>query len=390
MSERNEPDNIFREIAESHIEPYRAEDWAAMRKRLAELPFAQAPQATWRSLLTSYAFRAGIVALLIVLVPTTDLWRKDIKTDAAKSVLLDYAQSQLQKRNSKESIHNPQKQPKNTSELQRLPKKSTQNQALVEKSSTSIEEITTQFHKKTKETTQGIAQEVKIIPVIDHISETKNPLIEKQANLLAPINLVSLMPLQGLEISETIYSHQRNGIAAFELIAADSVDCHRLALAKSNIRYNHLELGAGESFHANLAYKKGPGHLYSIFTLAAQFRQNRTRWGIGYGFGTQLQANLRQTINLELIGFHINERGSITNNLNLLTQARLIINRKLDSRWAVFAGGSLNILASNFPNEDDSVGSKIPAWTFTETNLGATNVKLWLGLSMGVNFQLQK
>ncbi|MCU0445912.1 MAG: hypothetical protein MUE85_13455 [Microscillaceae bacterium] len=158
-----------------------------------------------------------------------------------------------------------------------------------------------------------------------------------------------------------------------------------LSIVRKN-GYQTLEMWTSESFYYNFGYKIGVRKFYNIFALSSQLDGINSRWGIGYGFGTQINYTASSAVNIDLIGFHIGEKLRFTRELNLLTQLRLNLNKRLWNRNNVFVGPVLNTLFSDYRNADNSIGSRIAPWVLWQDNVGFTKIKMWVGFNFGLSF----
>ncbi|MEO1654328.1 MAG: hypothetical protein AAFU64_12355, partial [Bacteroidota bacterium] len=160
-----------------------------------------------------------------------------------------------------------------------------------------------------------------------------------------------------------------------------------LSIVRKN-GFRHMEFWGNEAFHANLGLKIGVRQFYNIFVLGSNYTPNSFRWGLGYGFGTQLNLRPQTFMNVDLIAYHVNEDRKVTRVLNLLNTLKVTIGRRIGRHFSIFGGPSFNALVSDFKNSDNSIGSQIAPWTFYETSSQrrGTNVKLWFGVNLGVRF----
>ena len=152
--------------------------------------------------------------------------------------------------------------------------------------------------------------------------------------------------------------------------------------------YRKLEFWGTESFHTNIGFKLGTRKFYNIFVLGSQISPGTFRWGLGYGFGSQVAIGQRNHVSMDLIAYHVNEERKLTKKLNLLTQFKVSIAREFGNGIAIFGGPTLNLLTSDFKNSDNSIGSQIAPWTFYQnvTKGRGTKIKIWGGLNFGVSF----
>jgi hypothetical protein len=200
-------------------------------------------------------------------------------------------------------------------------------------------------------------------------------------NIAEEVRGVQLSP--GVNVAKKV-----KGVQIGLINIADSVQgvpIGLLSIVRKN-GYQALEMWTSESFHYNFGYKIGVRKFYNIFALASQLDGTNSRWGMGYGFGTQINYTSSSSVNIDLIGFHVGEKLRFTRELNLLTQLRINLNKRLWNRNNVFVGPVLNTLFSDYRNADNSIGSRIAPWILWQDNVGVTKIKMWLGFNFGLSF----
>ncbi|MEL6969875.1 MAG: hypothetical protein AAFO02_06875 [Bacteroidota bacterium] len=162
--------------------------------------------------------------------------------------------------------------------------------------------------------------------------------------------------------------------------------------------YNRVEVGATEGLFVNLGAKLGTRKLYNIFHLGFRwdtFEQEvdgqvgsaaYTTWGLGYGLGIAPRLGKKTLLNVELVGMHINEMESWTNQLNLLGQFRSTFDFQLGERMSFYAGPSFNIMFSDlYDPVSDTYGSRVlPVDPLFNVQEGSTNIQGWVGFSAGL------
>ena len=160
--------------------------------------------------------------------------------------------------------------------------------------------------------------------------------------------------------------------------------------------YNKVEIGSGETLLGNVSLKLGVRAFYNIFHVGARWDKlidaddNVTRevsWGVGYGIGTAFQLNSKLLLNVEGVATHINEAEEWTDELNLLTQFKLLFDVRISRGINVFFGPSYNMMFSRLIDpETGVVGSNIMPYTFYDQTEGITNTKMWVGFNGGLRF----
>jgi len=151
--------------------------------------------------------------------------------------------------------------------------------------------------------------------------------------------------------------------------------------------YRKFDLWLSESLYANAAFKMGVRKLYTTYAIGIQPFGNVFRWGVGLGFGTELDLNENSYLDIDLLGFHINEGESWTNTLNLLSQLKFSFGFKLSDHSSLFIGPTYNLMVSNYVNpKTGQIGSDIAPYTFYNRTVDGTNIKMWFGLNAGFKF----
>ncbi|MDX2302009.1 MAG: hypothetical protein NW226_04375 [Microscillaceae bacterium] len=197
--------------------------------------------------------------------------------------------------------------------------------------------------------------------------------------------------VEGVQIGGLVNVAQRvKGVQIGLINITDTLEGFSIGLinvVKRNA-YRKLEFWGTESFHTNLGLKLGTRKFYNIFALGSQISAGTFRWGLGYGFGTQLNMSAKHYLNLDLISYHVNEERKFTRKLNLLNQFKVSLSREFGSGIGIYGGPTLNLLVSDFKNSDNSIGSQIAPWTFYEnyTKERGTKIKIWGGFNFGIRF----
>lgn len=145
--------------------------------------------------------------------------------------------------------------------------------------------------------------------------------------------------------------------------------------------YRRFEIWASDALYANIAYKMGTRGFHTIFALGAQGDLDYFRYGYGFGIGTEIGLGNRLAVNIDALGYHINEDEIWTSKLNELYQVRSTLGVRLGNHSYFFAGPALNVMVSQFQGNDSAnIGSGFaPSWTKYDEDHGRwekTNVKL--------------
>ena len=134
-------------------------------------------------------------------------------------------------------------------------------------------------------------------------------------------------------------------------------------------------------FWANLSFKTGVNALYNIFSAGYSGDMAYA----GYGIGSQFYIGKKFSPGLEL---HTRAIVGTDNEFQLKgIQNKLQLNFtwKFHKHFSVTTGPSLNgvISTKDFPQSDDLL---IPSLSIKTHSLGASDVRYWLGWSLGVRF----
>ncbi len=206
--------------------------------------------------------------------------------------------------------------------------------------------------------------------------------------------------LHGSQISLLNMARHVEGFQLGLINVADTISGFSLGLLNFVKRgYNRFELSGSEILHANAAFKFGTKGLYSILHAGSRWDKRQQTlgeqsqsgvfmsWGLGYGIGTVATFSERSHLNIEAVAIHVNEMEKWTRKLNLLTQLRLTIDRRLGKRTSFFAGPVGNLMVSRLQDpETGNTGSSIAPYAFYDETRGTTNVKMWVGFQSGFRF----
>lgn len=151
--------------------------------------------------------------------------------------------------------------------------------------------------------------------------------------------------------------------------------------------YHEVEVTANEVFYLNPMFKTGTHRFYNIFAASFYPRPNRDMYALGYGFGTDFRLSKRLDLNLDAIGYHLNEDPFWTNDLNMLTKTRLNLGVMLFKGVYFVLGPELNIyLSHRYDTDNMRLGSDIAPYTFYDKDVRGTNVQMWVGGTAGLRF----
>ena len=86
-------------------------------------------------------------------------------------------------------------------------------------------------------------------------------------------------------------------------------------------------------------------------------------------------------VNVEALSFRINEDEAWTNDLHMANKLRLIGGWRIDPRFSVFAGLTLNVFVSRFNN-----GGHIAVASLYDRRKDNSWIRIWPGFVAGVQF----
>ncbi|MGB3589931.1 MAG: secretin and TonB N-terminal domain-containing protein, partial [Tunicatimonas sp.] len=174
---------------------------------------------------------------------------------------------------------------------------------------------------------------------------------------------------------------------------ADSIDgvpIGFLSIVRKN-GYRALEVWGGETMHANVAFKIGVRKFYNIFSFGSQFADTDFRYGVGYGIGHVTALSHTTDLSIDLLWQQVygdqNQIFEMNNILNLLSTFRLGFAKQFSQHFGVFIAPTFNLLVSELPNIDSTIGSNLAPYTFfNQTYNNQTNVQMWAGFNVGLRF----
>ncbi len=147
-----------------------------------------------------------------------------------------------------------------------------------------------------------------------------------------------------------------------------------------------FELGADETFYANLSIKTGSKQVYNIIGISSR-PSNDFYWGLSYGLGSELKQTGRFRIYLDVTATQVNRNDIWSNHLNLLSRAKLGFGWQAGKRFAISAGPDFNVLTLNkFNNENLLSLNTIAPYSIYDKQHGQTRVQMWPGAHVSIRF----
>jgi hypothetical protein len=148
--------------------------------------------------------------------------------------------------------------------------------------------------------------------------------------------------------------------------------------------FHCLETSSNEVFNLNTALKFGVKKLYNSIRLGTDFSKNIY---FGYGFGTQIALADNSNFNLDLssdIIFKTSSKNKFTGTLHKLTTS---IDYNLYPNISVFIGPSFNVFEILSDDKNNSYSEIIP-YSFYNKTFSDTQVKVWVGGTIGLLFKI--
>jgi hypothetical protein len=152
--------------------------------------------------------------------------------------------------------------------------------------------------------------------------------------------------------------------------------------------YRRYEFGTSEFDYYNFAFKTGVSRFYNIFTLGfSGLAKNKALGSIGYGFGTAQRLGRKWMINADMTASAVLLKGQKLDQIPAgLFRFATSVERKFGNRFALFAGPSLNLLASDYTGiiRTDGKGFR-PIWLESRSNEIKSGYG-WIGFQAGIRF----
>jgi hypothetical protein len=149
--------------------------------------------------------------------------------------------------------------------------------------------------------------------------------------------------------------------------------------------YRTLEIGANETFYANLSFKTGTERFYNVISLGAAAKNNEINWGWGYGLGTMMPVSKKMKLNIEAVSYHVNEDVWFTSRLNSLNKLNVAVEYKISDFLTVYGGPTLNVHVSHvYYVEGEETTSSLVGWNVFDRTRNNTNVKMYPGFTIGI------
>ena len=152
--------------------------------------------------------------------------------------------------------------------------------------------------------------------------------------------------------------------------------------------YHRFDLFTDEMQFYGASIRTGTSQFYNAFKYGHSL-DSREYWTFGYGFGGEINWPKAHTVNIEVTANHINEQRSFVEALNLVGRLDAIYNYTFAKRISISVGPSLNVLVSNWQDQDTKeFYTDIAPNIFFEDDYSDVLVQGWFGwrAGMGVRF----
>lgn len=208
---------------------------------------------------------------------------------------------------------------------------------------------------------------------------------------IAGVGNVAASTLNGLQLSSG-YNYARNvrsGRQIGFINYADSsatVPFGLFSYVRQN-GYRRYEFSVNEFNYLNFSFKTGVSRFYNIFTLGfSGALANKPLATIGYGFGTAQKLGRGWTANADATGNLVLIKGQRTDEIPAgLFRLDVSIEKKLGKRFALFAGPSLNLLATDYDGVINTDKGICPI-RLGNTPDGLKTSYGWVGFQAGFRF----
>jgi len=153
--------------------------------------------------------------------------------------------------------------------------------------------------------------------------------------------------------------------------------------------YRRYEFSTDEFNYFNTAFKTGVERFYNIFNLGFNGdTKDKPLFTIGYGFGTAQRLGKGWSANADLTGSIVFLNTDRNDDINQgIVKFAMAIEKKIGSRFALFAGPSLNTFFakdSGLINAEAKKGLS-PVWLGEKPD-GSSKVYGWVGFQAGIRF----
>jgi hypothetical protein len=158
-----------------------------------------------------------------------------------------------------------------------------------------------------------------------------------------------------------------------------------------------LAVGFSEGLNTFVSLKSGVNKFYSISSIGINYTDKPIIYGMGIGFGTQIDWTSEWGTQFELIYYDLFEKkipGILDLALrrfdaNSLGQFKVIISRQFNDYFKVFAGPTFNFTMSYYENPNTGeIGTSLSPWSIWKSESEKKSYNFWIGIEGGVSVNL--
>jgi hypothetical protein len=206
---------------------------------------------------------------------------------------------------------------------------------------------------------------------------------------VAVINLSD--SLSGVQVSGLLnVAGVINGAQIGIVNIADSCAGVQLGLINFNRKgYTHIDVYSTETFLANIAYRGGTKHFYTVlmFGYAPQSVGSNMLYTYGIGGGTSFRSREKLNYDLDLIAQNV-ALGTYADDINMLYRLGFTANYRLAKNISLNLGLSYNfyLVDASTPQYESTFSTLAPYFLSSEAVGNNRNLKTWFGLKAGIRF----
>lgn len=231
------------------------------------------------------------------------------------------------------------------------------------------------------------AKQLKGMQIAGVINQTKQA---EKTGQIAGIANVAAQGCVATQITGIFNSARRvKGVQIGLINYADSCDGVQIGLiniVKHEGKYE-FEIAFSEALNTTVTFKLGSNKLYTIFSGGIKYINQPLEYAYGVGLGTHQHWGRNWGSQIEVVGYQLSEEGAFQGGLDLLGQFKFTVSKQIRKHFKVFAGPVFNMTISDYVNtETGKIGSSLAPYALWEQTKGRTNMKVWVGFSLGVRF----
>lgn len=201
---------------------------------------------------------------------------------------------------------------------------------------------------------------------------------------IAGVGNISKGTIHGMQIAGVFnYAKKLNGLQIGIINIADSSNGYSIGIINF-VRHglHQISFSTNEITNANIGFKMGNPHLYSILHAGYNFSDNQKAFSYGYGIGTVINPGKKLTIQPEILTRYL-YTGNWKNS-NILSSFHLNLQANISKTFAVYAAPVVNLY---YTNQTEAVpGYRFPVKpSGYPTFINKDKVSAWVGFSAGIS-----